>query len=111
MRQVCHRLRSSLYRSVNGSLQCSGAWLIHPTLILLAKVLIDAVPGMTQDLSWTIVNLGYMAVSSIDSVLADGELAIIPHVSSRYRCTLRIDVRHQTMSRVQAYNADRLFAD
>ena len=42
----------------------SGAWLIHPVLILLAKILIDAIPGMTQDVSWTIVNLGYMAVST-----------------------------------------------
>lgn len=41
----------------------SGAWVIHPVLILGAKVLIDAIPGMTQDVSWTIVNLGYMAVS------------------------------------------------
>jgi hypothetical protein len=32
-------------------------------MILLTKVLIDAIPGMAQDLSWTIVNLGYMAVS------------------------------------------------
>lgn len=39
-----------------------GAWAIHPVLILLAKILIDAIPGMTQDVSWTIVNLGYMAV-------------------------------------------------
>ena len=41
----------------------AGAWAIHIVLILLAKVLIDAIPGMTQDVSWTIVNLGYMAVS------------------------------------------------
>ncbi|ORX37196.1 ORMDL family-domain-containing protein [Kockovaella imperatae] len=40
-----------------------GAWLIHPVLILVAKLLIDAIPGMTQDVSWTIVNLGYMAAS------------------------------------------------
>ncbi|ORY30585.1 ORMDL family-domain-containing protein [Naematelia encephala] len=40
-----------------------GAWLIHPVLIFLSKVLIDAIPGMTQDVSWTIVNLGYMALS------------------------------------------------
>ncbi|WWC88433.1 uncharacterized protein L201_003344 [Kwoniella dendrophila CBS 6074] len=26
-------------------------------------MLIDAIPGMTQDVSWTIVNLGYMSVS------------------------------------------------
>lgn len=41
----------------------TGAWLIHPTLIILAKVLVDVIPGMTQDVSWTVVNLGYMAVS------------------------------------------------
>ena len=41
----------------------TGAWLIHPVLILFAKVLIDAIPGMKQDVSWTIVNLSYMAVS------------------------------------------------
>ncbi|EIW67708.1 hypothetical protein TREMEDRAFT_45200 [Tremella mesenterica DSM 1558] len=40
-----------------------GAWIIHPVLILVAKVLIDAIPGMTQDVGWTCVNLGYMAVS------------------------------------------------
>ncbi|KAL7420487.1 sphingolipid homeostasis protein orm1 [Cryptotrichosporon argae] len=40
-----------------------GAWLMHPLLILLGKVLIDAIPGMTQDVSWTIVNLSYMALS------------------------------------------------
>ncbi|KAL1413106.1 sphingolipid homeostasis protein orm1 [Vanrija albida] len=40
-----------------------GAWVIHPVLILGAKILIDAVPGMTQDISWTIVNLGYIALS------------------------------------------------
>lgn len=44
-----------------------GAWLIHPTLILLGKVLVDAIPGMTQDLSWTVVNLGYMAVRPDDA--------------------------------------------
>jgi hypothetical protein len=31
-------------------------------LILLGKVLVGAIPGMTQDLSWTVTNLGYMAV-------------------------------------------------
>ena len=36
-------------------------------MILLAKVLIDAIPGMTQDVSWTVVNLGYMAVSCRNS--------------------------------------------
>lgn len=40
-----------------------GAWVIHPVLILGAKLLVDAVPGMENSLSWTIVNLGYMIVS------------------------------------------------
>lgn len=40
-----------------------GAWLIHPVLILTAKVFIDALPSMTQPYSWTIVNLGYALVS------------------------------------------------
>ncbi|KAK4688368.1 hypothetical protein P7C73_g1743, partial [Tremellales sp. Uapishka_1] len=40
-----------------------GAWLIHPVIVLFTKVLIDAIPGMTQDVSWTIVNLGYLAVT------------------------------------------------
>ena len=42
-----------------------GAWIIHPVLILLGKVLVGAIPGMTQDLSWTVTNLGYMAVSHL----------------------------------------------
>jgi hypothetical protein len=41
----------------------SGAWLIHPVLILLCKLLVDAIPGLTQDVGWTVINLGYMAVS------------------------------------------------
>lgn len=40
-----------------------GAWVIHIVLILLAKILLDVVPGMEQDISWTIVNLGYIGVS------------------------------------------------
>jgi hypothetical protein len=52
MRQVCTRL---------GWLT-SGAWIMHPILILLVKILVDALPSMTQDVSWTVVNLAYMAV-------------------------------------------------
>lgn len=40
-----------------------GAWVIHPVLVLGAKLLIDAVPGIENSLSWTIVNVGYMIVS------------------------------------------------
>lgn len=49
-----------------------GAWAIHLVLIVLSKVLIGAIPGMTQDVGWTIVNLGYMAVSEASSG-ADGQ--------------------------------------
>lgn len=40
-----------------------GAWVIHPVLIMGAKLLIDSIPGMQADISWTIVNIGYMVVS------------------------------------------------
>nr|ODN92369.1 hypothetical protein L204_05468 [Cryptococcus depauperatus CBS 7855] len=43
----------------------SGAWLIHPVLIFCGKLLVDAIPGMTQDVSWTIVNLSYITFSFI----------------------------------------------
>ncbi|CEQ38930.1 hypothetical protein JCM21900_004856 [Sporobolomyces salmonicolor] len=42
-----------------------GAWLIHVVLIMLGIVLLETVPGITQDLTWTIVNLGYLSVSYI----------------------------------------------
>ncbi|KAL7411970.1 ORMDL family-domain-containing protein, partial [Mrakia frigida] len=40
-----------------------GAWIIHPILILLGKFLIDAVPGIGSDLSWSLTNCGYMGIS------------------------------------------------
>ena len=39
---------------------------MHPVLILVVKVLVDSIPGMTQDVSWTVVNLSYMAVGTFD---------------------------------------------
>lgn len=36
---------------------------MHPMLILLGKLLVDAIPGMNHELSWTITNCGYMIVS------------------------------------------------
>ncbi|GAA6047330.1 hypothetical protein JCM3770_001890 [Rhodotorula araucariae] len=42
-----------------------GAWLIHVVLIGLAILLLETIPGMSQDLTWTIVNLGYLFVSYI----------------------------------------------
>ena len=40
----------------------TGAWLIHPVLIIAGKVVVDTIPGMTQELSWTLVNLFYLGV-------------------------------------------------
>ncbi|KAG6850197.1 hypothetical protein H0H93_016626 [Arthromyces matolae] len=40
-----------------------GAWLIHVVLLFAGKVVIDTIPGMTQQLSWTTVNLTYLALT------------------------------------------------
>ncbi|KAH8730729.1 ORMDL family-domain-containing protein [Phaeosphaeriaceae sp. PMI808] len=40
-----------------------GAWAIHIVLIFLGKILFDIMPGMSQETSWTLVNLSYMAGS------------------------------------------------
>ena len=42
-----------------------GAWLIHVVLIICGKIIIDTVPGMTPQISWTLVNLFYLAVGSL----------------------------------------------
>ncbi|EIN10857.1 Orm1 type endoplasmic reticulum protein [Punctularia strigosozonata HHB-11173 SS5] len=41
----------------------AGAWLIHPVLILTGKMLLDTLPGMTQQISWTLTNLLYLSLS------------------------------------------------
>lgn len=46
-----------------------GAWLIHVVLIASAILLLETIPGMSQDLTWTIVNLGYLSVRSRVSAL------------------------------------------
>ncbi|EEB91040.1 hypothetical protein MPER_10673, partial [Moniliophthora perniciosa FA553] len=38
-----------------------GAWLIHIVFICVGKIIIDALPGMTQEISWTLVNILYLA--------------------------------------------------
>jgi len=40
-----------------------GAWLMHIVLILGGKLLFDLIPGVTQDLSWTLTNTAYMALT------------------------------------------------
>jgi hypothetical protein len=44
-------------------LTLAGAWAIHIVLIFLGKILFDIMPGMSQETSWTLVNLSYMAGS------------------------------------------------
>ena len=39
-----------------------GAWLMHIVLIIGGKIIVDTLPGMTQQISWTLVNLIYLAV-------------------------------------------------
>ena len=40
-----------------------GAWSIHIFLILLAKIFFNTLPGVSQELGWTLTNLSYMAGS------------------------------------------------
>lgn len=41
----------------------TGAWTIHPVIILGLKIFYDIIPGMTQEISWTLVNITYMTGS------------------------------------------------
>lgn len=41
----------------------AGAWLIHPIMIISLKILFNSLPGVSQELSWTLTNLTYMASS------------------------------------------------
>jgi ORMDL family len=51
--------------------------MIHVVLIAIGKVVIDAIPGVNRNISWTTVNLTYLAVRShsyylkTSSVLSD----------------------------------------
>jgi len=57
-------LDQSAYTNVNQEwVNRKGAWLIHPVLIVAGKLLIDLIPGMTQEISWTLTTIGYMALS------------------------------------------------
>jgi len=42
-----------------------GAWLIHIVLIVIGKVLVDSIPGIEQDTSWTIVLQSYLLATYI----------------------------------------------
>ena len=53
---------SLAYNDSNHSL---GAWLIHVVLIALGKIMVDTIPGMTPQMSWTLVHLFYLAVCEL----------------------------------------------
>ncbi|TFK66556.1 Orm1 type endoplasmic reticulum protein [Pluteus cervinus] len=54
----------SAYPNINANwVNAKGAWLIHVVLIMCGKIIIDTIPGITQQLSWTLVNLLYLAIS------------------------------------------------
>lgn len=40
----------------------TGAWVIHVVLIVIAKLLVNELPGISNSVKWSMVNLGYMAV-------------------------------------------------
>lgn len=46
-----------------------GAWLIHIVLIVVGKILVDSIPSIEQDTSWTIVLQGYLLVGCTQPLL------------------------------------------
>ncbi|ESK95100.1 protein orm1 [Moniliophthora roreri MCA 2997] len=57
-------LDQNTYSNHNANwVNAKGAWLIHIVLICIGKIIIDTLPGMTQEISWTLVNLLYLALS------------------------------------------------
>ncbi|KIL70319.1 hypothetical protein M378DRAFT_156424 [Amanita muscaria Koide BX008] len=54
----------SAYANINADwVNAKGAWLMHLVLITGGKIIVDTLPGMTQQISWTLVNLIYLALS------------------------------------------------
>ena len=45
------------------SLLAIGAWTVHIVLIVALKILFDIIPGVSQETSWTLTNITYMAGS------------------------------------------------
>ncbi|KAI9657655.1 MAG: hypothetical protein M1821_002831 [Bathelium mastoideum] len=43
----------------------TGAWTIHLVIIVCLKILYNIIPGVSQELSWTLTNLTYMVGSYI----------------------------------------------
>jgi hypothetical protein len=53
-----------------------GAWMIHVVLIFSGKILVDIIPGITQDVSWTTVNICYDVVSKKNRLYPDSQQLI-----------------------------------
>jgi hypothetical protein len=63
-RSVEEVMDRSAFVNINADwVNAKGAWLIHVVLIIIGKIVIDTIPGMTQQISWTLVNLFYLALS------------------------------------------------
>lgn len=62
MGQSCSLSDGFFHVDVHAFPLSTGAWVIHPLLIVTGKVVSDAIPGMTQEISWTFVNLAYLFV-------------------------------------------------
>lgn len=63
-RSVEEVLDRGAYVNINANwVNAKGAWLIHVVLIMCGKIIIDTIPGMTQQVSWTLVNLFYLTLS------------------------------------------------
>ncbi|KAH9927087.1 Orm1 type endoplasmic reticulum protein [Epithele typhae] len=57
-------LDQGMYDNLNAEwVNRKGAWLIHFVLIAVGKIVIDTIPGMPQEVSWTLVNLIYLGFS------------------------------------------------
>lgn len=57
-------LDQNLYVNINADwVNMKGAWLVHPMLVFCGKIVIDTVPGMNQEISWTLTNLLYLLFS------------------------------------------------
>ena len=51
--------------ATNVTMDRIGAWLIHAVLICVLKILYNIIPGVSQETSWTLTNITYMAGSYI----------------------------------------------
>jgi hypothetical protein len=55
-----HSSTSYIVQDPSANSPQTGAWVIHPILIILLKILYDILPGVSQELSWTLTNITYM---------------------------------------------------